>query len=386
MFDLPGPERFANMAAADVNDGYSVVLVFPEHMVNSGDAEVVLRRVADLVVADELTTEPGLTVPDRIASSLGLAREWHPTQDPWHDLVRWPAAAGRTLCLPGWRSDVAEHLEGAIEPWETLQHEAGVRPRDRFRLLIGCGRAPVEAVRYDHLRPLHLRVHWWWGVVNRIDTELHLQRRSSSQRLDPLHHAVLAETVAWDLDLADRLPPSVDCSADSIADYLDGNPSATLGTLGRGTRSDESLTRPPAEGRVVPPRSVRPDWDAGHLELWDGRYRPRLTAESIAAELPRLTWRAQSRVLFPYLEEHRAELEELVLDHSPPSTRTADEERVRPPTELGPLWAKVRNDSVRIPADQKRRLRAAVKVRNKLAHLETAPEGDLRVLLQSLPL
>lgn len=386
MFDLPGPDRFANAAAADVNDGYSVVLVFPQHMIDSGDADVVLHRVANLVVAEELSTEPGITLPDRIAASLGLSREWQPTRDPWRDLVRWPEVAGRTLCLPGWRDDVSDHVPEVLEPWETLQHEAGIKPRDRFRLLIGSGRVPVEAARYDRIRPLHLRVHWWWGVLDRLDTELHLHRRHSTERPDPLYQAVLAETVAWDLDLADRLPPGMDCSADTLTAHLPGRGWAPTRTTGHGSLSEASLTRPPADGRVAPPPSVRPDWDAGHLELWDGRYRPRLTADSIHGDLPRLTWRAQARVLFPYLEEHRVELEALVLDNGRPQEARWNGDSARLPMELGPLLSKVRSDSVRIPADQKRRLRAAVNVRNKLAHLETAPEHDLRVLLESMPL
>jgi hypothetical protein len=364
MLHLPGPSEFVRAVTTDLDAGASVVLVFPQTMIAAGTARHILDRVANGALATVI--EPGTAhLADRTAHALNLSTDWEPELDPWYDLAHWAPGAGHVVAIPGWDEDLTDLLPR----WEHLQHEIGGEAPERLRLIIGTDRTTIEQARLDRTQTLHLRIHWWWGVIDRLDTNLYL-RTTRPGRPDPLQHALLMELVAWDLPLADALSDS------DPADLRQHLPR----TIPHRARSADLLPPPVRGAQAAPPASVRNAWDAGCLELWEGRYRPQLSAEIFEEVLPRLTWRAQARVLFPHLEEQRAQLEEKFLRAAPahlhdPTTRSTDL------WELGTMWYHVRCGTVRLNTEDRRLLKAARRVRNQLAHLEPASPEDLAVLL-----
>lgn len=377
MLDLPGPRAFVERVTQDLDSGHSVVVVFPNSLILDGRADAVLDAIAALAGADLVASDGAPHLTRRIVDGLGYGPEWRPSHDPLWDLAHWTALAGLTAALRSWEHDVTP----VLARWESLLHEAGRGPEQRFRLLLGVGSEQVSAAGLERTPPLFVRLHWWWGVIDRIDTDLHIRAKTLGGPADPLQHAQLLEAIAWDLPLIGRLRPEIPDFPTRLIRALprpaDG---PSPGDIPATVREHDRLS---LEGRSAPPPLVRSIWDRGDLDIWDGRYRPRLQSISAAGDLPTLLWRAQVRVLFPYVEEHRALLAR-VFQHRARESRlgTSDEDTL----ELGEMYALVRQGRIRLPRDEWEMLKAARDVRNDLAHGRPAAPKPLHRLLEAMPL
>lgn len=374
---LPGPVRFIERVGADIDSGQSAVVVFPESAIQSGLADQILDEIGNCTGAQLVDpTRQGLATA--IVESSGYAHEWRPGHDPLYDLVNWPHLEGMTCTIRSWHHD----LRNALGRWESLQHAAGRDPHLRFRLLVGASDSVIAKAGLSEVESvLHLSLHWWWGIIDRIDTELYLQREPRFVYLPTLTHSQRLELVAWDLETSALVPQTAEEFRHfTLEDWPEPDP------IWRKSRLGEELERRPRidrRHRTSPQADLRQLWNAGVLELWDGRLRPRLHRESSTREVHRLIWQAQVRVLFPYLEEHRQELE---VEHFRRTNRevasaVGDDDLI----ELGTMFHLWINGKVRLDKAVSRRLEAARKVRNNLAHGEPARDRDVGILLRHLP-
>lgn len=365
VLDLPGPRRFMDRVCADIDAGTTVVVAFPQVAIDSGLADRIVDSIGTQAGAG-LVERGESHLPTQMIQTLDFISEWRPSHDPWWDLAHWPALGGRALALRSWEHDVA----AILQRWEALTHEASRAPAERLRLVIGAGSSDVERALLERTRPLHIAVRWWWGVIDRIDTELHLRRQA--QPTDPLEHAERVERLSWDLgqEAAQKLP----CEGD--AEHA-SQPVHTTHQMARGHE------RASGRHREVPPVDLRKAWNCGTVDLWDGRYRPRITANSRKAELDVIRWRAQVQVLFPYLEEHRRKLQHLFLVRAREAGLSTGQDDT---WEIGQMFGAVQYQGVKLPLDVYDHLRAAREVRNALAHGRPADEKYLIKLFKVIPL
>lgn len=372
LLELPGPARFIDRVCVDVAAGRSVVVVFPQAAVASGLADRVVDSVGSQAGAG-LVDSDGTHLPTQVAETLGFLEDWRPGADPWWDLAHWRALGGRAVAIRSWEHRVST----VLERWEALTHEASRAPAERLRLVVGVGLEDVLRAGLERTPPLHLAVHWWWGVIDRIDTELDLRRREPPQ--DRLQHAEQVERIAWDLG-SQRANEPGDEDHETHGRSPDRECQRATGPLPRMALDHE---RAPRIHREVPPVSLREAWDLGMVELWDGRFRPRVGDHTGAIELGVLRWRAQVQILFPYLEEHRLKLQHAFVPKAKEAGLSADASDT---WEIGEMYAAVNNCGVRLSLNTYEHLRAAREVRNALAHGRPADEKYLGQLLRVIPL
>ena len=187
LVQLPGPRRLIQEVVAEIERGVSVVLVMPDHMVSTdGTAEAVLTRIADLANAVVAPPEPGdgVGLVEHIVNTIGRDRSWDPGLDPWRDLVAWPPMRGLAIVLKSWTTDVRR----VLERWRPLLTDSRLPPADRPVLVFAVRRGDLapEPGRRVVSNPLDgaddslMRTIWWWGVIDRLDTEVHLFTESHS--------------------------------------------------------------------------------------------------------------------------------------------------------------------------------------------------------------
>ena len=58
----------------------------------------------------------------------------------------------------------------------------------------------VEILEKEHAP--HVSVLWWWDVIGLLDSELCADLALTGQHITPLRRAMLAESIGWELDLA----------------------------------------------------------------------------------------------------------------------------------------------------------------------------------------
>ncbi|WP_345207481.1 hypothetical protein [Fodinibacter luteus] len=330
------------------------MLVFPRFAIASGLADHVLDAVATSAGARCVDTGEA-HLATRVAEAMDRLHEWRPGSDPWWDLAHWPALRGQCAAVRSWEDAVGD----PVTRWEALTHESGREPRERFRLLVGVGLDDLEGSPLDRTPSLHVSVRWWWGVVDRLDTELYLSGRDP----DPLAHAEAVEVTAWALE-------------GSCGGGTDGHALAT--GLPRAVREHD---RTPRTHRQAPPPEIRPHWDLGLVELWDGRYRPVAAADPEGEERRVLRWRAQVRLLFPYLEEHRVRI---LREFLPKALTVGVAPGFGDVWELGDMFGQGRRVGLSLATYD--HLKVARDVRNDLAHGRPAEPRQVELLREKIPL
>jgi hypothetical protein len=239
-------------------------------------------------------------IPSVVAEQLDIDLE--PGKDAAVRLANDPALESRYLAV------TVTGKPDDIKPWTDFIRVllAAARPiavTDRPRLLIvgghGCATALAGA---DPLVEL-----WWWGVLDRLDTALHVQRRLASRESDDLLRDAITEVASYDLHLGDYL-----------VDEWDGDESSLAAVLGDYTGPDWPSIRVPAQlphsstSWDAPPSHVVPLWNAGLADAWDS-FRVCLHPCSLPAQgLRQRVWRAQIRCLMPLIDEERARIEDWI--------------------------------------------------------------------------
>ncbi|MEV8585996.1 hypothetical protein [Streptomyces sp. NPDC051180] len=285
--------------------------------------------------------------------------------------------------------------------------EAGLPPGERPRLLVVARLGDLPEPLPDALRDGHgdTAVHWWWGVLGRLDTATailsapdhgHGPGRARDPLADRVRRAVRSETVVEicgpDLELARLLVLEWDGAQHTLADAL-GRCLAATGAPPPGEcpplRRIGALARPGTE--------LRRAWSRGAVVSWEGRLRhhvavwhPAAPADGTApaptadarARLAALVSQAQQRVLTPWIEEARQRLAARALGHltrpvaavvaehaeRPAAELRGDPERAFGELQVGELLGAHISGSLALPPDDARLLRLLVMARNVLSH------------------
>ena len=351
-WDLPGPGGFVADVADDLRDGRCVTVELPAH------------------------APPGL--PEAVRAALGASWGWRPVAHP--DAAP-PTDVLYDRCLPGSaterrtpRSLVAEEdLEGhvlwvdhaappALPAWRDFLRsyaEAARGQRHDYARIALClrGRAPAEGPPIP--ADLPLATYRWGGQARPLDMLAYAARVHHGAEPTPLEQRLAVELVArlaaFDPDAAARL------GSLRLQD-LHG-PLEALRTLA-GER-----------GWIPSPAHVlaEPTW---HLGMCDSPHeRPRLhpaflAAANDVAALDRLVWQAQIAVVFPFLEERRRDLLD-VLDPvlTVPFEHPYGVVREKADLELGHLYTQLSRLGSQAPSGLLGLAGAFRDARNALAHL-----------------
>ncbi|MFI9812133.1 hypothetical protein [Saccharothrix variisporea] len=441
---LPGPAGHLRAIADDLDGGWSCVWLVPDSLVGSGDADNLLgvlesradavrvpapqarrkRRTtpqpsaapvpsadtpawarATLGVFDweaprETPPETGVestsTVAQRLWTACAGAEE--PPGDPIGELAARGHLRGQVVVLCAWEEHDPDDVGALLTRLPAFAKERGLPPGERPRLLLAARTSDVPFRLLDHVDAVTTRVHWWWGTCGRLDTAVvaATTRRPGVRRADRgsivrelVADEVLVEVAGPDLALAAFLAAGWDGSLAALPAHLEAFTHEVDVDMPRDLRHVRgNPERPPAE--------LRPVWDAGLVDYWDGQLRISPVANGStpsSANLASLVWRGQNRALTTIVDGHRARLEArvrsraslAVLDEmsrgtAPPGQDTGE----RTILELGAMAWAVQTSRVRLSAAERELLFRLRDVRNALAHLRPLDDGELIRLAEVL--
>ncbi|MEV5748011.1 hypothetical protein AB0L00_09350 [Actinoallomurus sp. NPDC052308] len=320
---------------------------------------------------------------------------------------RPPSHGGQVIVVRAWReasptaaTDLLRRLTAAVK-------EAGLTPARRPRMLVVATPSGLPAELPDQISREDTAVHWWWGVLGRLDTAtvVSVARPHSPgpaahhQLLESVVQAAVVEVCGPFLDLATELATRWDGVPATLLDELRHvvgavtAESASAGSARRGRRSP-----------LQPDNTLRPGWNQGLLDAWDGQLRCHPGYEPDLEHTVRTRlWLAQNRVLLPLLDDAREEFTEVIRRRSRlPPGRLAERYRSGPvgaasappadggPTdalmgmELGAMWGAHLNSHVRLTREEADRLRVLWDARNRLAHRAALDDHRLKRLVTEL--
>lgn len=293
------------------------------------------------------------------------------------DSLQLPVSAGTRLAP----HDIAchENTDGAVLHVDARAEEAAVAstwcafaaaiaaatkdvpPAERAAVIVHVtGDPSVEVPESD----TNLRVLWWWGALSPLDLAVLLDEAGR----DALDTATITEVARWDVDLAERL-----------ATRWDGNPASLREHIG--PAADHLLAPVVLDGAPGPtPGEARALWAAGVVDSWLGR-RDRHPSLIDAQAMERRRWHAQVRVVYPWLEELRAEMALVVAELAAGSHLSSEAVEELATCELGPLRHLARFEyQLPVSGPVKDVLDRAVAARNALAHLSPVDSRTLSSL------
>lgn len=317
------------------------------------------------------------------------------------------AAETRVIVVRAWHEAVSTVATDLLRRLSAAVKEAGLPPGARPRLLVLATYSALPPELPDQMARENIGVHWWWGAVGRLDTATVVSTARPSRPGPAAHRrllefvtqATIVEVCGPFLDVAAELAAGWDGVPESLpeallravgaagpgADTASGSASASGGVgypvLGRSDRAGSSVQQPDM--------AIRPAWNAGQVDAWDGqlRYDPRRElGREHEDTLRKRVWLAQNRALLPLLDDAREDFTEVIRVRSRlPLAQLAERYRSRPVggvvvpvaestarglsgLELGAMWGAHVNADVSLKRTEAERLRVFWDARNRLAH------------------
>ena len=160
-----------------------VVVVFPDHAVTDGTADQILDELSATI-----TSSCGLECADdvfpvRVLASFGARGAELTDYDDWDTIINWTGWHGQTVIVPAWEHpDVSD----IINRWIPQPRASTLAPDRIPTLLIATSLEYTDRLVIDRLDPTVVSVHWWWGVFDRLDTELQLSTVTVSRPVGDL--------------------------------------------------------------------------------------------------------------------------------------------------------------------------------------------------------
>ncbi|MBQ7803045.1 hypothetical protein [Rhodococcus sp. (in: high G+C Gram-positive bacteria)] len=356
---LPGPARFVQDITADLGAGKSAVVIFPDHVVESGIADAILDDIAAEGARTTHCQESSDPFPTRIITTFGADPVSARAFDEWDTITAWDAWHGAWVLVPGWlHQDVAE----IVDRWPAQVNACGLSAEDRPKLVIAVRLSDLPRKKANHVDRNSIAVHWWWGVLDRLDTQTRVAA-NSGRNLNPVEAAVITEVSGWDLVCTDFLTAHWDRTTAGL-------PNAVHHYRTHRTAPGEEHTapRPPAtRGVIAPPPELEPAWNAGLVDRWGHSVRQAPHSLDDAAVEQRL-WMAHNRILISHVDEERSDYEQMI--RSKASPRALDDLRLRDDDiiEIGSLLWLVNTGKVDIGREHRLQLQTFRDLRNDLAH------------------
>jgi len=375
---FPGPARFVLDVVADIEMGKSVVVVFPDALVDVGVADAVLAEIALESSRSEYCESSGDPFPSRVLSTFGAEPGAFRIFGEWETVVGWEAWHQSWLIVTGWgHPDLCEILDR----WPSQMMACGLSEHDRPKLVIGLRLADVSRATLLHLDQLTIAVHWWWGVLDRLDTETRLASVAPRGGLGFVDAAVITEIAGWDLRCIDFLVENWDRTTTGIGSAVaryqqevgDG-PERDNGAINRAVRQSRHSIGPPVD--------LEQHWRHARVERWGYsiRHSP-MTMEG--SEIKRRVWLAHNRTLMPHVDDERGRYEAIIRGKVRPEV-IEDVVRDDDIIEIGALKKLVNTRVVDIGKTERLRLQFFGHLRNKLAHREPIDDATLRQTVQYL--
>ncbi|MFC9288090.1 hypothetical protein [Streptomyces sp. NPDC057052] len=399
---LPGVRDHVGAVAHDLHHGRSCLWIFPDHLVENGTADRLFSEVVAGTAGARVENvhaelaESGVPGPRTGARPPRRSIWGPPAPGGSHDLAAVPSFGARlqhalearmpaededplervleTLLTGGrtgarWfvsaRSWLEPDLDGLVALYQRLTHQVRAEPPPAEctpRLLLAARYRDIPADLPARSDPDTARIHWWWGVLGRLDgltaaahaeavrpSPVPLSERDATGGDGPpaggmqtlsaaspaeaayaravrtqLRREAAAELAGPDLALLPALlaVPGLgvwendEASVKSIRDALCCSP--------------EGLVAPPAADRHLgpvtpaPAQDLREAWADGAVDAWEGRLHVRITdrlrspgggtaEHRLTEDLHTAVWRAQLRVVYPLLASGRGQLQDAYL-------------------------------------------------------------------------
>ncbi|MCB1254581.1 MAG: hypothetical protein KDB39_15370 [Austwickia sp.] len=302
------------------------------------------------------------------------------------DLLRHPEGANRVLvCLV---SDLASPLQANVPNFlRRLDAESRSVPVDqRCTLVLITGREHLPHFAGGDNREVTLATSWYWNRVSRWDVAAHVAEHVGGERavLREVRQETIIELARWNFDLAVTLAASWSGDPQELGGFCtDGEPPPDLLLPGHGTAT------------LRPPESLLQAWDDSLAECWHDRV---CTAPIGLGVLERDTaqrhlWLGQARVLLPWIEQHRAQVEAATraalgsarFEKALSEYTRAQEHREEPgfAPEIGLLNVVVQARLGRESYGLKTASRALWRARNEMAHLRALGSSQLEELVRA---
>jgi hypothetical protein len=371
---LPGPARFISDIAADIRAGKSVIVVFPDAAVESGSADAVLDDIAG-DGPNTVFCEPSMdSFPTRIITTFGADPVAMRAYDEWNSIIGWAAWHGSWVIVPSWQH---QDVHDVVDRWPAQVQACGLPVDDRPKLVLAVRLSELPRATTTHLDTSIVAVHWWWGVLDRLDTETRLAA-VADRRINPVDAAVITELSGWDLECTDYLASHWDRTTAGASLAIDAYKR-------QDPTSCDGLSNSPSARRGVtaPPVELEQAWREGLVDRWGYsiRWAPRtLDDKAIAQRI----WMAHNRILIPHVEDERAHFEQLILAKAAPRALADLDRRDDDIIEIGSLAWLLDTGRVNIGRDEGRRLKAFRDLRNALAHREPVADNLLRRIVHYL--
>ncbi|MGW7428894.1 hypothetical protein ACWGIN_05020 [Streptomyces sp. NPDC054861] len=346
-------------------------------------------------VQDEEPGYPGL--PDRIEKELGGSagdQDWRRTGV--EGLLERLTTAGdphatRVIVVRGWQEPAPPDATDLLRRLSATVKAAGLPPERRPRLLVLATSAGLPVELPEQIAREDIGVHWWWGALGRLDTATVVAMArprpagpaARHQLLEAVAQATVVEVCGPFLELAARLAVAWDGLPDSLPAQLR---QLTVGSIPDGIPAPRGRRTEPTAAPLHPSASLRPEWDRGTLERWDGRLRrlPDGGAEHDHAVRTRI-WLAQNHALLPLLDEAREKFTEVISAGSRlPQAEFAALYGRGSEMELGPMWRAYLQGHARLTQTEADHLRTLWQSRNKLAHRTALNDTALKALVRVL--
>lgn len=379
---LPGPSGYVREIARMASRGQHVLAIVP-HFIGSDPEYSDSLAVA---ILNELDSQHRVYPSESnggLVSALGVAMtdDFDDAPSTVPGLISHPDVVGGTFLCNASDLD-REHRAELPSFLDRLSNESRpVATHDRGTLIFVLGR---DLINQDPTSVAMVPI-WYWDRVTRWDTAALIAGRHPelpSGVVGEVRLEVITEIARWDLETADEL--AQDWASDSfrLREWVSGR----------------SLPTPPATPPrkaplAEPPASHLESWDSGTVDSWHGspEVSP-LHVENRSDLLDRLTWRAQARVLLPWLEIRRVRVEQLVrerLGAKQMANAVVDYAPRFPGVEIDPTLIEIgtlgRIINARLGRSEdrlKQTTRLLTSARNRLAHLTALSDDDLVELVK----
>lgn len=368
---MGGPNRFARLLAAELEEGRSTILLLPASGFPDGLQGAVREMLPEIEVnrlrLNEVLEGRGRIVDvlyRRLALSVPLAGD----QIDVRSFARHPELRRRLIWVDA-RSASAAEIDAWIhflEQYAGAANDLPIHGRTVFATLCDG--------RHAHLIPdsiMLLDKRWWWGVVTPLDTEVFVAELAQNRSWEPAFVEPVTEVAGFDLNLAGILVQEWDGALASLRPLLN--------EYGGAQEDGDWRWSPRPSPRAQPPAESVGAWSKGIVNAWGDR-DPQVHVCHAALESPNalqhLIWLGQVRSLMPRIEIERQALAEWVYERRNLLPQGWREKEIRS-LEVADLAS-----IFRFPSFQKHQSRAQLarwlhRTRNAIAHLEILNVSEL---------
>jgi hypothetical protein len=300
IWQLPGPSSYVRDIGHAASMGRNVAVVLPRYIAvdDTRTDALAVALAKDLPRGERLW--PGSD--GGLVEALGREVNWSPDSPVTvPELLREEAAQGQTYVVASSDLD-RRHREELPNFLRRLAIEAhSLPPTERCTFIVIVERSSLPTFAGNDRSDVTLAALWYWHRISRWDVAAHIAgNRASPQSgvLGEIHTETAVELAKWNLDMAFDLAQSWD------GDIV------TLPTITPPIDLDVELVGTGAISQQ-PPDGLLDAWDAAMVDGWHEKIciAPCHRLDDVS-DLNRHLWTAQARVLLPWIEIRRQELEQ----------------------------------------------------------------------------